>query len=82
MALLLGASAASIVRFAPQEQKGFALVFLLVVAAGIFDMLALASWDDYARPLNVRKWTILCALASLGFVNVVLMTRIYAGGAG
>ena len=79
MALLLGANAASIVRFAPE--KGFALGYLVVLGAAIFAVLSLSSWDSHARTMDVRKWTILCAIASIGFVASALLTRISAGSA-
>ena len=79
MALLSSASAASIVRFAPN--KGFAVGYLTVIALGIFGVLAVANWDVCARPVSARKWIALCSLSTLGFVSTMLLSGIYAGSA-
>jgi predicted membrane channel-forming protein YqfA (hemolysin III family) len=69
MAVLVSGGMVSILRY--QADKKFAAVFLLVVAVGIFGLLALASWNEFRRPISGRKWIALCMLSSLGIVELL-----------
>ena len=80
MALLVSDGMVSAVRY--QADKRFPASFLLVVFPGIFGLLALANWDTFRRPLNARKWIILCVLSSVGIIELLFAPTQYgASGA-
>jgi hypothetical protein len=80
LALLVSDGMVSGVRY--QADKRFPASFLLVVFVGIFGLLGLANWDTFQRPINARKWIILCLLSSVGIVELLLApTRYGATGA-
>jgi hypothetical protein len=72
MTLLLGDGMVWVVR--QQANKAFAAFLLLSIFGGIFAVLALSSWDSFRRPLSVRRWILLCLLASIGIVELLLGT--------
>jgi hypothetical protein len=75
MALLASDSMVSAVRY--QSDKRVPATFLFVVFTGIFGLLALASWDTFSRPINPRKWILLCLLSSLGIVELFIAPTQY-----
>jgi hypothetical protein len=79
MALLVSDGMVSALRY--QANKSFPAIFLLSVFVGIFGMLAFANWDTFGRPIERRKWILLCLLSSIGFVEL-LIAPIHYGGAG
>jgi hypothetical protein len=79
LALLVSDGMVSALRY--QADKRFPASFLLVVFLGILCVLAFANWDAFARPLSLRKWIVLCLVASLGMVELLFAPTQY-GGAG
>lgn len=79
MALLVSDGMVSALRY--QADRRFPASFLLVVFVGIFGVLAFANWDAFRRPLSLRKWIVLCLVASFGIVELLFAPTQY-GGAG
>ncbi len=79
MALLVSDGVVSALRY--QANKSFPASFLLVVFVGIFGILAFGNWETFGRPIGRRKWSLLCLLSSIGFVEL-LIAPIHYGGAG
>ena len=79
MAFLVGADMDSALRY--QAAKTVPALFLLASFLGIFAILALANWDSYRRPISGRKWLFLCALSTLGFIELLLAPASYGGAA-
>jgi hypothetical protein len=79
MALLNNGGMVSALRY--QADKRFPASFLLVVSVGIFGVLAFANWDAFRRPLSLRKWIVLCLLASFGVVELLFAPTQYGGSA-
>ena len=59
-----------------QADKRFSASFLLTVFVAIFGILALANWDTFRRPINARKWMILCVLSSLGIIELLFASEL------
>jgi hypothetical protein len=80
MALLVSDGMVSAVRY--QADKRTPASFLLVVFVGIFGLLGLANWDTFRRPINAKKWIILCVLSSVGIIELLFAPTQYgASGA-
>jgi hypothetical protein len=78
-ALLVSDGMVSALRY--QASKSFPASFLAVVFIGIFGILAFANWERFGRPIDRRKWILLCLLSSSGFVEL-LFAPIHYGGTG
>ena len=77
MALLVSGGMVSALRY--QADKRLPATFLFVVFAGIFGLLAFASWDTFRRPISSRKWILLCILSSLGILVLLFAPTSYGG---
>ena len=78
MALLVSGGMVSALRY--QADKSFPATFLFVVFAGIFGLLAFASWDTFRRPISRRKWIFLCILSSVGILVLLFAPTSYGAG--
>lgn len=76
-ALLFSGGMASALRY--EADKRVPATMLLIAFGIIFMMLAFGNWDRFPRPLSVRKWILLCALSSLGFLLLAFAPTSYGG---
>ncbi|HET9782300.1 MAG TPA: hypothetical protein VFR33_11030 [Candidatus Dormibacteraeota bacterium] len=77
MALLVSDGMVSALRY--QADKRFPAAFLLVVFVCIIGLLGLANWDTFRRPINAKKWIILCVLSSVGIIELLFAPTQYGG---
>lgn len=80
MAILVSPGMAAALHY--QQQKTFPATFLLITTTAIFGLLTLVSWDTFWRPINVRRWIVLCALASGGVFEFIFAPPFFGSGAG
>lgn len=80
MALLLSPGMAAAVHYQPA--KRFPATFLLVSAVGIFGLVTLLSWNTFWLPVNARRWILLCAVSSLGILELIFAPPFFGSGGG
>jgi hypothetical protein len=55
------------------SDKTFPAIFVIVAFVVIFAVLMARAREDFGRPLSLRKWTLLCLVASAGIAPLVLL---------
>jgi H+/Cl- antiporter ClcA len=78
MTLLVSDGMVSALRY--QADKRFPASFLLAVFLGLVGLLVFSSWYRFRRPINARKWIILCVVSSLGIIEFLFAPTRYGGG--
>src|ERR671925_385630 len=77
VALLVGDGWVSILRY--RADKALAAEFLVITAVGVFALLGFGNWAHFNKPLNRRKWILLCLLSSLGILELIIAPTSFGG---